>query len=414
MLRKLLTLTLVILTVSVAPLSAYADGACKTRTQAGDPLMRYLQNLQGALGTITARASSANACRKEQAGADLEQLMNKFLADYNGVLYFPNYITSVRFYIENILDYETPTAIMRDYDTLNHYRETIEQTYQLVYQSCAQDIVLSSGDLRGYTLSDALKVLLQNHVSVTNYYREVVLGVSDDDRSFVLVGDSAVFRTQMQQFYGHNMQNVCREEDDFFNRIGDAIDRISSLDGVIGDGISQWEDAWNLLNDSDSAEYRALERQVLSAELSRQGISGRGADIILSNLHNYDTTNKEEGISGFMRSIGQRILASAGELEHAYTQLHDALDKATNIQQYVELHDSITTHRDINKEVLADYTAMRATIGQENRTFSQGLSVLISMQANLHRINDNIKKGIPDAETTCNDQDRGAGTCKFR
>ncbi len=155
----------------------------------------------------------------------------------NEAIGFSNFYTSSRFYIGIGLKTEIPAGITRDHERLGKEIERINNAISFVHSRCAEDVVPSSNISEdsvylttGKTLGVILKEVLQNQVDLMNFYRETVLGDKIDDKyTFILVGNSKDFQSKLKGNYGPAAFETCVKKADFFKKIKNAFNRITTL-----------------------------------------------------------------------------------------------------------------------------------------------------------------------------------------
>lgn len=179
--------------------------------------------------------------------------------------------------------------------------------------------------------------------------------------------------------------------------------------------MTEWESAWKLLNSNSSDRGAAeTERNVLRVEMSDQGMSIKGSQVVMNNLAKYNSQNASEGVSGFISSIGERVYASINQFEKAYDGIKAMLTKPQTTDKWVERNQALTTLKmDINNEIIKDYIDTKNLIGPENLSTDETVGKLIDTHILLESTNKFIKPYIKVSEQTCDQQDAGAGNCRY-
>lgn len=292
----------------------------------------------------------------------------------------------------------------------------------LVDSRCAEDITpaanLSEDSVyitSGRTLGTILTDMLKNQVNMMNFYRETVLGDKTDGKyTFILVGDSKIFESKLQESYGPKAFNNCIGKSDFFKDTKEKFDRITKEGGGIEKGMGEWENAMALLNsNSANPEYAETERNVLRNELSNQGMSTKGSNVIMNNLAIYNSQNASEGISGFISSVGTRVVASIAEFGKVYDGIRAMFKKAPTTDKYMEITYILVDNKGINKEIISDYEKAKSLMGPENQSTDETVAKLIDTHILLETTNKFVKPYIKVSEQTCNGASAGEGNCRF-
>lgn len=128
--------------------------------------------------------------------------------------------------------------------------------------------------------------------------------------------------------------------------------------------MKNWEDAMKLLNSNSSDRQHAeTERNLLRQELSNQGMSTKGSQVIMNNLAKYNSQNSREGLSGFVSSVGDRIYSSVDQFAKVYDGIKAMLTKPQTTDKYMETtHTLIDLETDINKDIISDYENAKSLI----------------------------------------------------
>lgn len=179
--------------------------------------------------------------------------------------------------------------------------------------------------------------------------------------------------------------------------------------------MDEWEAAMALLNSNSSDKrYAEIERNLLRDELSAQGMSTKGSEIIMNNLAKYNSQGPSEGVSGFISSIGERVYSSITQFGKAYDDIKAMLKMPQTTDKYMERVENLTTlQSDINAEIIRDYENAKSLIGPENQSTDETVGKLIDTHILLQSTNKFVLPYIKLAEQTCNAQDTGAGNCRF-
>ncbi len=126
--------------------------------------------------------------------------------------------------------------------------------------------------------------------------------------------------------------------------------------------MDEWERASALLNsNSASREYAETERNVLRAELGRQGVSTKTSQATLNCLSHYNSTGLRCGIVGGLTNVVTTVNdnkdAIVRQFEETYATLKAMLTKPQTTDKYMETLKAINALKvGINTDIVADYT----------------------------------------------------------
>lgn len=128
--------------------------------------------------------------------------------------------------------------------------------------------------------------------------------------------------------------------------------------------MKSWEEAFALLNSNGADKKRAdTERNVLRLEMSTQGMSIKGSQVVMNNLAKYNSQNASEGVSGFISSVGDRVYSSIEQFEKTYNELKNMLTKPQTTDKYMETTRVLLNLKsDVNDEIIKDYEQAKSNI----------------------------------------------------
>ncbi len=184
--------------------------------------------------------------------------------------------------------------------------------------------------------------------------------------------------------------------------------------------IQKWQDAWALLTwDTNSDEYKNLERKLLSQELSRQWVPTNQAAQILKNLDDY---NSWASVSIFNNPIWNitnsitNIISQKDELETFKDSIFDLFKKDKKDITIKELNSEITKKKESNKtnlEINKLYQEQLPLAKMQDLDTNQIVGEIIRMNNSVMIANNTLWDTIPFSQKTCNAQGQGQGICKF-
>lgn len=176
--------------------------------------------------------------------------------------------------------------------------------------------------------------------------------------------------------------------------------------------MSEWEAANRLLSsNSTNREYAETERNVLRAELGRQGVSTKTSAATLNCLARYNSTGLRCGIVGgfsdVVTTVNDNKNAIVNQFEKTYASLKAMLTKPQTTDRYMDTLQAINILKvGINTDIVADYANAKNLIGPANLTTDETVGNLIDTHILLESTNTQIKSYVKIAEQTCNDQSR--------
>jgi hypothetical protein len=405
---------------------SYAGGQdCSIKNGMSPELLAYIKTTEKLLGRIVdASAKSQCGLSSSEGGASAmaDKTLSAVVGSMNESIGFSNFYTSGRFYVDLAIKTEIPVGITRDHEQLGKEIENIKSIMERVYGRCADSQVVTTNisddpvyDTSGKTLGQILKNVLQNQVNMMNFYRQTVLGDSTEWQEFILVGNSKKFVSDFESHYGPQAFNACVGKSDFFKDTKDKFDTITSRGFGIEKGMKEWEGAFALMKgNSSNTEYAETESNVLRDELSRQGMSAKASQAIMNNLASYNAQSPNEGVFGFIASVGDRIVKTIDQIWWAFGGMVSMIKTAKNTDQYVKNTQALVTVKtEITEDIIADYRLARELMWPENLSVDETFAGLLETHILLQDSNKNIGSFIKIAQQTCNAQSTGNGNCSY-
>lgn len=218
--------------------SAFSAEACVIKSGMSKELSTYLRTVDALRARLETEAvkKQCGSNGSESASTKSSKTTSAIIGSMNESIGFSNFYTSGRFYVDLALESEIPFGITRDHEQLGKEIGLIKNTIEIVHSQCAEDTILDNNlsddplyNTSGKTFGVVLREVLQNQIEMMNFYRATVLGDDTSESTFILVGDSAKFRSDFVSHYGPDAYGRCNGESDFFKNIKEAFGRITTL-----------------------------------------------------------------------------------------------------------------------------------------------------------------------------------------
>ncbi len=308
---RALWLTIVLISLNLAFSPVFAAGSCKMDGGPTPELSDYIKKLGESINKLQSK-SSGSTCKISGTTAptttgNLNEAGAAIVRGVNVSLIQNSYLDSAAFTTDLSLKSEVPPALRQHLNLLLKNQETINRAIEQVYRTCAQDIevpgesVIEGLGTENVRLGKLGEILLTNHIDVLSVYRTSVLGRPAYKDHLLLV--PADFGTKLYASYGPDAQQVCRKEGDVFKKIREAIDKISRTAGSISKGMSVWQTSDVKTETAYEESVRQKRDKEYAPKLKKTGLFFNISDAEARNQTNYDTPDKDSGVSGFLQNV---------------------------------------------------------------------------------------------------------------
>lgn len=353
---NILALSIVsIMAFSSAPLS-YAAGACVIESAPSVELGAYLVNTETVLQGVLDKA--VNTCPTDSLGSSADKLQSALVGTLNSSIGFSNFVTATRFYVMG-LGTEVPPQLDRDHASLGRSLEQIRDAMTIVYERCSENTpiyenFLPSGyETKNKTAGNILRELLTNQVDMMNFYRATVLGDTIPDTSFILVGDSGTFKSDMVSHYGPGANGdygQCLQKTSVFQDLKTAIKRISEEGSGIKAGMQEWKDASLLLENSNGQNDAEKRKNVFRLKLGAQGISLDFSQMVAANTMKYGSPDPLISVSSRIGSWGD-IISQTVRTDTSYNSRSQEVQAAPTTDSRMQKSTELLDQQAINNEI---------------------------------------------------------------
>lgn len=355
---------------------------CKLEGGPAPALSTYIGKVDATLNKIQQAASNASCGNSNDmvptSSRNLSEAAAAITRGVNTSLVQDSYVEAAEFTTELGLKSEVPPQLRQHLNLLLQKQEDINRAIEAVYRNCGQntevasDSIIEGSGKDQVTLGKLAETVLTNHIDVLSVYRTTVLGKPASKSGLLLVPDD--FIQKIGESYGPDAQQVCRQEGDVFKKIREAINNLAKTSSSIGKGMAVWQSSDKQTESAYEASMRKKRDTEYLDKLKKAGLNDNVSDASIRAQGNYDIPDKDTGISGFLKNIGNKTVATFEKIKTFYTfttKVQDAKTTDDWIARYENI-DSLQT--DIGQEVLLKYAGLMSQIGdaQLNKDIYEG------------------------------------------
>lgn len=405
---------------------------CKIRDEMAPPLFDYLEDIK------TIRRNITNSVRKEQREVKISRSKYRKLiqASFNVLFDWEEYYGGFNYYIELATKQSVSYEVKRDFNLIKREKETLIKQFETLTERGYQNVKVSKEDACNWVKNsnncsfsgETAGVMLQDlHTSlnkVHNFFVNSILGKQTSTEWISFIPEN--FSQEMMIYYTENTNEDCNKCEGWStSNIEEKIEEITSLNAQWKKWMQEWIDAWNILaGNYESEKKRQLERELLSKELGRQGISWENKAIIMGNLEKYNNKNfyslDNNFISNTFSSVANSIWKQLSEFNESVLQLDEKksssntstqTDSSSSFKELDKTQEKVNQSDIIKKEIAQIYENEVPYTQIEETKSEQAWGRMLEVHINLTESINRLDEVISISQKVCNDQVRGMGNC---
>lgn len=322
--------------------------------------------LQNAAGSATCNVTGA--ATSQTTSQNLSEANAAIVRGVNVSLIQSSYLDSAAFTTDLSLKSEVPPALRQHLNLLLKSQESINGAIEAVYRQCGQDIeVPGNAIIEGLStekvrLGKLGELLLTNHIDVLSVYRTSVLGRPALKDNLLIV--PADFATKIYASYGPDAQQDCRKEADVYKRIRDSLAKLAQTSKRISDGMAIWQHSDLKTESAHEESTRRKRDREYAPKLKKTGLFSDISAADDRNQSNYDTPNKDTGVSGFLKDVGHKTVSVLQRIKGFYADLLPKVQDAKNTDDWIARYDNLNRiQTDVDKEIIEKYVNLMSQVG---------------------------------------------------
>ncbi len=257
----------------------FAAGSCQIEAGPIALLATYTRTLDTELTRLVWESQKAGSCgiTRAWASASVERTIETIDRALLEVPLSTNILLDFRYNIEVAANGETRAPVMRDGQIFAQMSDRISNTISNISLRCTLDDPIRS----------SLSTLLSANQTLENIYKQAVLGVPVIPTG--LSPANTALAEAINTGYVPTATAWCKDSNNIEESIAKIMKSLEYLGSKNQNVWADWQKAillfqgWNGSAKS-TAEYTATQRQLLRAELARQGYTSRMAQTMLSNF----------------------------------------------------------------------------------------------------------------------------------
>jgi hypothetical protein len=300
-----------------------------------------------------------------------------------------------RYNIELAANWESRAPVIRDGQVFARLSERISSTITNIANRCALD-----GSIRS-----SLSSLLSENQTIENTYKQAVLWVP------VVPTWLSVANTQLiaaiNTSYIPTATASCKDNNNIEKSIAKIMKSLETLGAKNQNVWADWQKAillfqgWNGSAKS-TAEYTATQRQLLQAEISRQGYSSRMAQTMLRNFDCFKSKTQWD-LSAESSTLAQNRcfanpIAGVEDILLPWRKMVDTATTTTDRSIYI---NTLTREQKLKKSIIATYTTLETYRTPTIDIKSAIMSNLIDIHIWLISTSEQVEARLPKMYTNC-------------
>ena len=248
---------------------------------------------------------------------------------------------------------------------------------------------------------DALEKILARNTRIANFYKTVTLGNAESKGN----------TDELDIFLYYNPENTkaCKNEYSFEEWTQKIMERIGKMSLFNSNSITEWKDAIALMRWSPKGgkpTYDAVAQKLLVAELSRQWLSGKAIESMLSRftcVRNKEDGNETEWTDPINKAKAQNECTFFSVLgaDKLTNWMKPFVAQAPTTQAVISRNAKYTRQTLSNRNIGEFYKKLQNSFDEESITNDEILSNLINLHIGISLVNTDIEKNIPLMSRAC-------------
>lgn len=383
------------------PWISFAAGSCSVEMNPPPSLTQYIKDTQSKINEVS---RITNQCGGQKDGSfsninRFEEVIDRVDAQ-NPIM--PDLITDFNYNIILAVKWEARDPVIRQWQIIRQLETNIIEGLKIAWNRCALDTVMTgkySGSTPEWLLTDALVM----NKRIESYFKNVATGnsVSSNDIDVTLM-------REISENYSPNTTAYCKAPDmmESLKNIGSKfMDSIGRLWKGTANSQNDWQKAIALFQwtNTNTNQYKELEKKILRAELGKQWMSQNAANLMLSNL---SCSQAKRSLNGTPEENGQADSDCRKDFIIGQNNIADFFKKpiftVKNMDQYTKKVNDYQKQKKILVWDMSSYwTKLQEYKSDESALNTKTMTDLIDIHIALMQTNAWLKTRIPEMTKNC-------------
>ena len=403
--------TIIIIALFFLPTASFAAGSCWLDNGPTPLFLEYLQTTQNKVSQIKSFVQKNNTCKgtigsfsQERRFFETIDRIDNNTPGLSEAGTYTHLLDDFLYNVVNVAKWNGKQTVMNHGKLIRNLETgTILPALQSAGNACALDVSMKIEWISGDTPESALSILLIQNKKLEDYYKKVVLGfpnTSESDPTLRKIFD------EIRDNYSPEKTISCNSTsgfDEISTKFQKSIEKSSA---IVDSSSNSWKEAIALFRweNTQSAEYFALQRRLLANELARQGVSGNAAKVMLGTLscvqqNGTQNSSPQETMEAALTCRNNLVIGFSNIiawLTKSYQTANNTESYIANLIMYKKEEEKLSTNMtDI-------WTSVQAILIDGNSaTDAKSLTNLVDLHASLSKTNELIKAEIPKMRKAC-------------
>ncbi len=396
---------------------------CKIKDEPGLSLDTYITNLRKVVSNISSEVSKVGTT--SWVKKDISSTKSKIIWVYNTMINWNGYYSYFHFYVTYSLQHEYVSQVWRDYTLLEKESAGLEKYLKFLTNKWFDSTNLTKEKICAgisdscdfeWDILDVVGKVISNHEAMKDYYRLSILWEKNKfSWKLILIGND--FETNFWECYNEATTSNCGQcEKGGFTKITEEIAKITDWQKNAKDWIKSWQDAIAMIDGSgNKRDNEKRERELLSKELSRNGLSLEASNQILSNLDRYNNSwgfsLENNFITNTFNYIKKSVTSQIIAFRDSVTQSFRKKETSVSTQAFWKTNGELQTTKNI-EETIRNLYQQELDYAQLQDNSTQNLQAkIIEIHYNISQSINTLDRTIKISEKVCNSQDKWEWIC---
>lgn len=426
-------LLILALLVTIIPYSyAGTKDTCIQESQATAPgLILYQKNLNTILVAMTNTISSQDKSKQKNIVQTSKENKQQVQTIFSQITTWEGYSSTFNYQIGYPLFHNLSYSVKRDYQGLETQREKLNRFLYFLATKGYGNIPITNicnnidgaCDISDTTLLTLGWQLVKNHNNIMASYREIVTGKISSQQEvaenlYLIPTDT--FWWELINTYSPEATKQETQNCGTFKAILRSIEKIEFLNPQkekkwIDLWKYQWSRATGRLDDASINKQREREQDILSQELTKQGIPQDRHGAMIESLNDF---NQKSGYSENNNPIDNSFRDLSNSIQREWSSFYESVakdfvdnDEKTTIESLYQTQNEADIDTQIRFDIQALYQYSLPSAISSQRQASELRGKLVEIHNSLNLSNQILQSTCKRAVASCQEQNTGVWKC---
>lgn len=372
-----------------SPKTTFAQ-TCEIENGPIKELSEYSQNISKELSEI-AQKSSGWKCENNIS----QQASRVFDLAYADLSAIKHTLTDFQYNTIITARWNPRSAVLRDEKIFKQIEKVIENTTERIAANCG---------LNTENRKQIKEIIIETNI-LKEAFQKAAIGSISTSSEWIRPKYQNVFKRITEAYHPANT-NSCNNDSLSAKDFWKTMKWMLNLWGKLDDSLSTWRKALALLRGGwkwlTPSEYQIKKRQLLEAELSRQGMTANMQNAILRNFDCFEA--KTHGENNAENIVNARISCLSNPIlwaDQTFADFKNFINKSETIWELSQRKEKLVTLKSRSVDIGIMHETLKEIIKYDNENHSDITTSFIKLHARIQSTNTLLEKRLPKMQNNC-------------